>query len=426
MKHILTIVILFTLIVGCTPKSTSTQTATLAPPTSALTPLAPTVMPSATVKPASTPNPYLTEKCLEVLPKLPLNAQLPGTLVLGTYYGKTNQAYLLNLQTGEKIPLRGRDDEILEAFSISPDSRWLAYTSTRTKATETDRLVIMGADGKPVKDRLISTREWIYMDGWVNNQNLIFEKYDPVNYDPYGGPLASVVYNPFTTEQKQLDPDYPDIQTDGERLFDWSYTETVYDPTLSLVVYPRNDRKTMALWDRQSKREIVRFSRRLFNSEGAIPVWSPDGSVMLKLDTPENADPSQAELFGMSRNGTLSQLTYVTNSSPDVLISSFSWSPDMRHIAFWLSLEPYNDENLAVLDMETKTVTNYCLKGLTHRRNMSGLLSAPMWSPDSNKLLINFPNGEDNSKAVIVDIDRDYAAKIVDDMLPIGWLTNEP
>ena len=426
MKHILTIVILFTLIVGCTPKSTVTQMATFAPFTSTLTPLPLTVMPSATVKPTSTPNPYLTVKCLEVLAELPLNAQLQGTLVLGTYYGKTNQSYLLNLQTGEKIPLRGRDDEFLEAFSISPDSHWLAYTSMRTKATWTDRLVIMGADGKPIKDRLVSTREWIYMDGWVNNQNLIFAKYDRVNYSRYGGPLAAVVYNPFTTEQKQLDPDYPDIEIDGNRLFGWSYTETVYDPTLSLVVYPRSDRETVILWDRESNREIVRFSRRLFNAEGAIPVWSPDGSVMLKLDTPENADPSQVELFGMSRGGTLTQLTYLTNSSPNAWVSSFSWSPDMRHIAFWLSLGPDNGENLAVLDLETKTVTNYCLKGLTHWRNMSGLLSAPIWSPDSNKLLINLPNGEDNSKAVIIDIDQDYAAEIVDNMLPIGWLTNEP
>jgi WD40 repeat protein len=420
--YIFTILLLF--LTGCTAHPvevalTSTPFATSFP-TSTFTPISPSATPTITVTPTTTPDAYLTVDCLDVLPVLPEIVQLQGTLALGTFFGKTNQAYLFNLETGSKIPLLGRDDEILRAFSVSPDSRWLAYTSSRTKENWTDRLVIMGVDGQPVKDRLISTREWVYMDGWLDNQNLIFEKYDPVNWSRYGGPLSTIIYNAFTSQQEEIKPGYPGMLNSGLRIWGWPYTQTVYDPTLSLVAYPLND-WAIILWDRENNKEIARFPKTSDTVFDTIPVWSPDGRLMLIINPP--ASESIGEIYSVSADGIVTRLTYFANSPSNILPKFLRWSPDMKSVAFWLVENEV--PRLVVLDLKTKFVTNYCLEGMESHKNMSGLLAAPIWSPDSKNLLINIPDGIDKALVVVVNIEQNYAAQLTEGMLVMGWLSNE-
>ena len=71
------------------------------------------------------------------------------------------------------------------------------------------------------------------------------------------------------------------------------------------------------------------------------------------------------ELVGMSRDGLLKRLTYLTNTYV-AHPGAMSLSPDGRYIAYWLTIEdsPYPGERLAVADLLTGNVTNYCIAGL--------------------------------------------------------------
>jgi hypothetical protein len=445
-KFLFALVALMILLSSCTAPpaaamSTSIPPTTL-PPTATFTPLPPSATPTETVTPTSTPDAHLTVKCLDILPELPANVQLQGTLVLGTFYGKTNQSYLFNLETGEKIPLLGRDDEIRNSFSVSPDSHWLAYTSARTKEVATDRLIIMGANGRPVKDRLISTREWDSMVGWLNSQQLLFQKYDAEKI--YSHPLSTIVYNPFSTEQQEILPSFADIRQDIPQWPEWdeySQTETVPDPTLSFIVYQGANGKSV-LWNRKDKKEIGFFQNSL-NYYMNKPVWSPDGSMFLENNIVSGdgvkEDFSFTELFSMNRRGEIRQLTHLSSRFSNSYIDDYLWSPNMRYISFWLNSEPTSIQNptgtghsLAVLDMESGKVTDYCIEStdivkIPNGGTLMGPFENPaIWSPDSQKFLVFVSNGKDKGMTVLVNIVEGYAAKITEDMLPIGWLTNAP
>jgi hypothetical protein len=101
---------------------------------------------------------------------------------------------------------------------------------------------------------------------------------------------------------------------------------------------------------------------------------------------------------------------------------SYSWSPDGRHIAFWLITDPEHDHrvNLAILDTATLDVVNYCITYEYIHQFARPLL----WSPNSQQLVLEAGTLYDNKPqlVVVVDIVQGWAAEIAEEMMPVGWM----
>jgi hypothetical protein len=181
------------------------------------------------------------------------------------------------------------------------------------------------------------------------------------------------------------------------------------------------------LWEIKTNQEIA-----LLPTYGVRrkPEWSPDGKqvAMVKALTDTVVDkPGDQELFSLNREGAATRLTYLTEYYDRVELGQFSWSPDGRYIAFGLYAEPFqspdvspqdgleNVARLAVLDTHSHVVTNYCVP------IYYGWIS-PIWSPDSQQLLIEDVTEVGKSLVYLVDIQQGFAAKIAEDVSPQGWM----
>ena len=414
----------------------STPTFTLIQPTTTIVPtVTPTIRPEIGVK----------INCLEIQPTFPQETNLNGVLALAPDDDSPMyKGFFLNLKTGEKTLLRGGDTQGLSSASVSPNRKLLAYYLL-TEKLYMARLVIMGANGNPMLDRLVSWSDWFSMVGWINNEQLIFDRYElhqDGNYLVH--PLDAILYNPFTKTQKELPSDFSGVWTlESPHWDEFSLIEASYDPTFSYVVYPQNGPK-LVLWDLQRKQQIAAFDTNVFF--GSAPRWSPDGQKFLThnsiaSDKPGAIDNTRQELYSIDTNGEVQQLTHLTTLYEKAQFTKYIWSPDGRLVAFWIRTEPDNYPGsssngnhpfrLAILDLQTQLVTNYCLSGDVKVLNPKGGIigyspNTPIWSPDSSSLLIHSPNGEKSGMTVLVDIERGSAFQIADNMLPIGWLISEP
>jgi len=386
-------------------------TPTLVPPSST---------PTSTPTPTIPPEARLNVQCLPIMQNLPNGAVLEGTLVLsrkGRPFG-----YLWNLETGEEILL---PDRILGS-SVSPNGKWLVYESDLREARTWFRVIT--ADGE-VHHSFPNDQEWI-IGPWLNNEMFIaYRREKPL--------WSTVVVNPFTGQWREFKSDYPDIEwLDAPRL--WGFTVSVYDPTLTRVVYLANPSDTpnklsYVIWDLQGKQMIAEFSRIAWSIVEHMPVWSPSGSEFVIADlTREEFDVNYVpddELYSISRDGEMTKLTNLSAYfTIGVDIRGYVWSPNSRYIAFWMAPDPpaetYPDGpqmQLAVLDTETQMVTLYCIPADFRRAEWE-----PIWSPNSQQVLVKSLDEEGESRLVIVDIVAGWAVQIAGDVDPMGWMVSTP
>ncbi len=178
-------------------------------------------------------------------------------------------------------------------------------------------------------------------------------------------------------------------------------------------------------------------------SMGVTPKWTPDGqqmlivgpSTLLPLKAEADDTVDKEELFGLSRDGAVNRLTYLTAAYSTVRIWEFSISPDGRHVSLWADAQPGSDYpaypdsdtrshlRLFVLDLATKDVVNYCIPGFPW--------NLPVWSPDSHYLIVQdqdqiLPPAADKSHVYLVDLDRGFAVQIADVVTPEGWMDSQP
>ena len=198
------------------------------------------------------------------------------------------------------------------------------------------------------------------------------------------------------------------------------------NPLLTEVVYPRMGKNGnfWVLWDLQNNQEMLELSENgIFNE---IPAWSPDGmQFVVDLVMP---DWKTEEFFSISSNGKeVSQIThfidYIANDTK-IKIQQFSLSPDGRYIAFWVAIDPssYSGERLAILDLKTMEVTNYCVRG-SDSLNENGS-AAPLWAPNSQQLAVESYDDEGYVHTVLVDIAHNTAFNIADSVRPTAWTIN--
>src|SRR5262249_34934011 len=125
---------------------------------------------------------------------------------------------------------------------------------------------------------------------------------------------------------------------------------------------------------------------------GDTPLWTPDGKqfiIATNLDTTHPLASAQ-EFFAVSRDGEIRQLTHFMDYYQEIeILDDYSLSPNGKLLAFWIRAKPsqFDNPRLAVLNIETGEVTNYCIKGDPFPDN--GVYpDIPAWSPDGTQLLV--------------------------------------
>ncbi len=387
-----------------------TATPSLSPsPTSPATIAAsntPTILPEARLK----------IQCLDILPFLQPGLEASGILVLDSETSPST--YLKDMTSGITTEMFSARSFLVDA-TISPDRKWIAYERI---SPYQGTLIIANAKGQTEK---IIDLEDLKLIGWLNNEQLVLRMpaYIPTSTaNPVVGNENKFVYptllilNPFTGEQRTLEPNFPDLRS-PEWLPNWGdWNGLVYDPSLTHAVYPSN--RGLTLRDLDNGRTT---SFPDFDWTEAFPQWSPDGSRFAFANNVIGAKMS-SEIFTIDLDGQVRQLSNLNAYYAGGYISpAFSWSPDGSYIAFWLKVETL-DFSLSVLDTATGEVVNYCVGGPFN----IAVDTLPLWAPDGTQIVLEnyVPGG--TSRVVLVDIVHGVAAQIGEGLKPVGWLVETP
>jgi hypothetical protein len=353
------------------------------------------------------------QKCLPIISDIPKDINFSG-IITGFKHprekGTGSYAFLdLRTQTMHSIKAGSYTSEI----AVSPDRTLYAYG-----IDEANQVAIFTADRR-IKKVVAVPYRWFIMR-WFDNQRLLMMVSEP---DPFVDPSfrftdkypeTIAMLNPFTGEKIIFPPNYPDIDRAIWHNFD-SSGSTLYDPTLTRVVYPGSIEGKgggYILWDIQGKRKLAELYSP---NPGISPKWSEDGSRFV-------VSGEGGELYLISRDGDIQQIThYNPNYDPKkpkyhYWSEHYSWSPDGKQLAMWLG------SSLAVLDIATGETRDFCISygGIS---NYPTYLY-PVWSPDGKSIIVdaNHQPDQNTDDLILVDLGKNSAIKIAENFSPNGWL----
>jgi Tol biopolymer transport system component len=362
-------------------------------------------------------------RCFEIANRPPSTYVFKETFVYSN--DDNTDAYLIDENTKNVYRFPRQEGDRLWGFHVSPDRTHIVYM--RSHGTQ-DTVVVAAADGKTVWSQATDSFPWV----WFDNERLINL------IVPETGHPSLLLLNPFNRERRDLQTDYPNSEMFSNKPYPkWRFTGggfPIYDPLLTRVIYPETHSLTkgtkwpLILWDTETDKLITKITT--MDYWGETPLWTPDGKQFIIAT---NLDPDQPyvhtnEFFAVSRDGDVRQLTHFLDYYQEVnILDNYNLSPDGKQLAFWITAKPsqFADLRLAVLNIETGKVINYCVKGDPYMDNETAPLG-PLWSPDSTQLLIISRNLQ-NTKirwVVSVDLAYGYAAKIAEDAKPVGWMVS--
>jgi hypothetical protein len=376
----------------------------------------------------------ISQECIEIESNPRENSE--GILVFQKEYGA--HLTFVDTQTGNhKIVPDDPNMQVRRAY-ISPDGKWLIYQVDWGEESGETKFILTNADGIQQKEMPFNG-DWISSDiFWLNNTSLRVAEWNiPVEA------INIFSFDPFTETKTALQSDFPNMASKG---INWGIdrpalemglfkgTNIIYDPTLARVLYPKNN-NSVSLFNLETNQEITELS---IPGRSRLPKWSPDGKSVAILGKVSNSSKglTHDEFYIVSRDGSnLERLSYALSVGKQVHIENYSWSPDGNRIALWLkpdtnaSITAQNPFELAVLDLKTNAITNYCISGTStiDYETYTDLVNI-IWSPDGTQLLIVRYNDDNNKNTdeVIVDLTNTTAYNVAENMQPIGWMSTEP
>jgi len=344
----------------------------------------------------------------------------------GEFY--RSPSYLLDMQSGEIIPLDQGKDEKLTGFAISADKKLLAFQKINTE-TEISEIQVIASDGGVVKTINWDT-SWRKIAGWLDAQTLLISKNQGLNEID-----SIVLLNLFTGQLAEIAPSYPNMWIIWvEKAFNWgsfNTSGTIYDSQLTRVIYPISDEQKsgVVLWDLADQKELT----SLFGGFGNQPKWRPgEGGFIINLSVRFNSNVRMnEEFFYVDISGNVKQITNLNEADGDTSIGFFNWSPDGNFVAFWLSVEQagnYPDiyphspvgypNRLGILNFDNGTVIDTCIPG-----DLS--ISPPIWSLDGQYLITEDYYGTDfpfTGRVFLANLSKNTVTIIAENVSPIGWM----
>jgi dipeptidyl aminopeptidase/acylaminoacyl peptidase len=409
-KCLLPLIIFSVIFAGCN-NIVTTPTRIDAVPSTQLTPT-PTSN-SANAVPVS----LFVQKCIDALYPYSSNNNMSGTLILSSPTLSGN--YFLDMDTGTRKVITPNESDLALDFNVSPNRYWIAYIDGGESGA-TESLIVQSANGQEKFVYPVDRKEWQSIAFWLNNENLALWN--------HGNPLDSLIlFNPFTGDKQVLSNSYPNILPEDS---DWDQfwpSITIYDSSLKQVVYLGTNENgyepgnaTLILWNVTKKQQVTKIDK--FGYTLVHPIWKMDGSGLALVKSLTGNDPPkrQDELFFLSSDGEIKQLTELSDMYPSPNIYSASLSPDERLLAFEIvtnfsrKVEEPSDRRVLILNMATLEITDYCLtpEQFAHLT----------WSPDNRFLAFSQPLSGEEIQTVVLDLWKGDAFVIAENLRPAGWL----
>ena len=406
---------LFFMMFGCSPAAVTPNIQ--ASPIETNTTIATLSAQSATVMPSATLDPDFPEECVNLTETALNSAVLNGLLIV--YDGDNYSNYFLDPKLNELLDI---EEKRQIASFTSPADFISARVSPNKKFVQVYLVdknygIVRNVD-EIIKTYDIQGQEDWNRGRWLDNERMFFQHWSDAPYGIY----TIVIYNPFTGEQKNMQFDLPNpyiVKDTGGRL---TWVRADIDPSLKRVLYNDKDER-LILWDLDTQKEIVSLPSPTDLTEGT---WSPDGKEFAIPSPSSNSAPT--ELFTINMDGTVKKLTDFNQKYPFANVGTRpSWSPNGRHIAYWLKIS--NVENadpktlrewLAITDTTTLNTQIYCLS--PNAPPTSGWKI--VWSPDSQQLIVNTDVLGEEVKPVLVDLTNLTQAVLDTHGLPVvDWMT---
>jgi hypothetical protein len=375
------------------------------------------------------------QSCVSIIEQIPENLPTHGKIVLSgaSYYSDAPlfaPSYLLDISSGEKMVLPQKENNIIVdwSFSISPNREWLEYAQVNPNQTEpfAETLHIISADG--VEQKVIPLDIDQRGSIWIDDNNLLIENLRK-DWSAPETKATLLLLNPFTGVSKQLFNDYPNQWNGDSLIWEFNLSRVIYSPDLTRVVYP-----TFVEPDRVIRMMDVATEEILIDvpttDYGKFPLWAPDGSrITFVTQTNKQADMDsiQDEIYILSEDSNLVQLTNLSKANNYSYITGLSWSGDSQYNAFFVNNtdweEGRNGVHLATVNTHTRETREYC-----ETKNSEGVSyipwGSPIWSPDGDYILVNLedPSDERHILVVLVKVLTGKTYFVAENLRAVGWL----
>ena len=385
---------------------------------------------TATLTPVSSvdPNTKMKVNCVKESSTLADNKDLEGAILFSA--GNDNYLFIDPKTSEQTTFIQG--ESVYGSVAISPSHKNMYYEKlTKSGGKSTLMSVVASMDG--VITTFPYKQEWMFA-WWLNNDRLISET-------QYQEPHNSVtIIDPVSGEELEMTLNLPDpyfAYTPQD-----SYLLPVdMDPTMTRVIYfDDGGIGRLILWNISTQEMLAWLPYPVPDTPGLPPgggpdsSWSLDGSQFVTTSPVRYSDtastiPSAEELFSISRDGQVKQLTHFSAVYGFVRIYRYQQSPDGRYIAFWLQVDEDKEKSsndvsqrLVVLDTVTEDVIDYCI-------SISGqniIRSSPVWSPNSHQLVANYESDNGEWPTILLDIVHNFVKPITDNiaLYPLGWMVN--
>ena len=354
------------------------------------TPTLPVPTETETLSGTSTPEADYPKGCVDLA-----TTTLDGTGPDGLFVMRDERLnnYFLDPKSNKLSDL-GEERNSVAFFAISPNRKFILAGSAETCTNGECRYILRTAE-KIIKNSILIPEDW-FATRWLDNERVIvvsrLQQNDVKVLNPFSGDQTNVhmdLRNPYTIEAGRFERVAP----------------TSLDASLKRVVFNERD-GTLILWNLDAHEVIASLPLADAVSSFDSNLWSLDGRkfVTTSPNAPLWATPpveslwAANELFTLGVDGNLAQLTNYNHEYQFANVSNPSWSPDNRHIGFWLKVGDANSdpENLrqwlAIIDTSTFETKIYCLSF-----SIPSLPAFPLvWSPDGEQLIANtrLPNGD--------------------------------